>query len=100
MKLSVVIPAHNEESTLPPLLSSLREVLAKQPYESEILVVSDHSKDRTAAVAQENGALVIENQRTNGKGHALISGFEMARGDYMIMLDADGCRDKAEALME
>lgn len=90
MKLSIVIPAHNEEKTLPPLLAGLHAVIAQQPYESEILVVSDHSRDRTIEVAREAGALVIENHRRGGKGNALIAGFEKAQGEYIVMLDADG----------
>jgi len=90
MKLSVIIPAKNEAETLPPLLEALRAVLGRQPWESEILVVDDHSTDETAAAAKAHGAGVVSNLRRGGKGNALISGFEKARGDYLVMMDADG----------
>jgi len=90
MKVSIIIPAKNEEASLPPLLNGLRAVLAKTSYPSEILVVNDHSTDRTREVSLENGAKVVDNPGRGGKGRALICGFEKAEGEYMIMMDADG----------
>src|SRR4030088_2266687 len=91
MKVSVSIPAKNEEACLPELLQGLRRVAAQHPeYAMEILVVNDHSTDRTADVSRANGATVIDNTGRPGKGRALIAGFEKAAGDYLIMLEADG----------
>jgi glycosyltransferase involved in cell wall biosynthesis len=90
MKLSIVIPAHNEEETLPRLLSELRNVTAPFGGDCEIIVVNDHSKDRTRAICLEHGVRLLDNGRRNGKGNALITGFENAKGDYIVMMDADG----------
>jgi len=90
MKVSVIIPAQDEAASLPALLSGLRAVLGQAAFESEVIVVNDHSTDRTADVARENGARVVENTGPRGKGRALRSGFERAAGDYWIMMDGDG----------
>src|SRR4051794_25189736 len=90
-KISVVIPAKNEEETLPRLLDDLNAVIAALPaYELELIVVDDRSTDRTAEIAASKGARVVRNQRPrSGKGMALRAGFEAASGDVLVMLDAD-----------
>lgn len=88
--VSIVIPARNESTTLPQLLRDLRAVTFLIPdYRFEVIVVNDHSTDATAEVSRREGALVIDNFRTNGKGHALITGFEQAKGSILVMMDAD-----------
>ncbi len=89
-KVSIVIPARNEEVTLPAVLTDIKKTIAKIPAHSfEIIVVDDHSNDKTASVAGSLGARIIPNARLPGKGHALRAGFEAAEGDIMIMMDAD-----------
>jgi glycosyltransferase involved in cell wall biosynthesis len=88
--VSIVIPAKDEAENLPRLLSELSAVVRQiQNYRFEVIVVSDHSTDNTAQVAQAGGALVVENLRAPGKGNALITGFEKAQGSLFIMMDAD-----------
>lgn len=91
VKLSVIIPARNEEETLPLVLSDLNAVVASLPgYEVETIVIDDRSTDRTVQVAQEHGARVVRNTASrSGKGIALRSGFQAATGDVFVMLDAD-----------
>jgi glycosyltransferase involved in cell wall biosynthesis len=90
MKLSVVIPAKDEEVTLPRLLEDLNRIIPElHGYTVEVICVDDHSRDRTAAVAREFGARVVENARKPGKGNALRAGFEAATGDLIMMMDAD-----------
>jgi len=55
----------------------------------EVIVVDDHCRDRTAAIARAMGARVVENRRKPGKGNALRAGFEAATGDLLMMMDAD-----------
>lgn len=89
--VSVIIPTHNEEATIGLVLDDLarvREQLAAR-YEFETIVVDDHCADRTAELARGKGARVVANPRLPGKGHALIAGFEAARGDYLVMMDGD-----------
>ena len=58
--LSVVIPAHNEEALLPGTLAALRDAMATVVVDHEIIVVSDSSTDRTAAIGRAAGARVVE----------------------------------------
>jgi len=89
-KLSVIIPARNEETNLPRLLNSLRS----QPVPpDEIIVVNDASTDRTAAVARELGAIVLDAPPLpdgwRGKTWACHHGAAHAKGEWLLFLDAD-----------
>jgi 4,4'-diaponeurosporenoate glycosyltransferase len=89
-KLSVIIPARNEEKNLPYLLGSLREQTLR-PF--EIIVVDDFSEDRTAEIAACFGATVITNEELppgwTGKSWAVWNGYRQASGDLIAFLDAD-----------
>ena len=94
VKLSVIIPAYNEERRLPKTLDALDEYLKKQDYSYEILVVSDGSQDRTVEVAQEltqkiQNLRVIAQKENHGKGYAVRKGMIEAKGAYRVFLDAD-----------
>lgn len=94
--VSIIIPAMNEENNIDYLLDDIRAVIKNMDdYEFEIIVVDDHSKDNTRLVAQSKNVKVINNLRKPGKGHALITGFENAHGEYFIMMDAD-CSHQAK----
>lgn len=90
LKLSIVIPARNEEDNLSRLLPSLRDP-SFTPH--EILVVDDHSSDRTAEVASAHGATVISGtdlpEGWYGKPWACQQGADAATGDWLLFLDAD-----------
>ena len=89
-RLSLIIPARNEEQNLPPLLRSLA-AQAIRPH--EIIVVNDASTDRTAEVAREFGARVVNSQPLpegwRGKTWACHQGAQAATGDLLLFLDAD-----------
>jgi glycosyltransferase involved in cell wall biosynthesis len=91
--LSVVIPAHNEESRLPGSLSRILDYLNQQPYTWEVLVVENGSRDRTAQVAegfaQEWPALRVLREPQRGKGRAVRRGMLQASGEYRFICDAD-----------
>jgi 4,4'-diaponeurosporenoate glycosyltransferase len=88
--ISVIIPARNEEHTLPNLLQSLEGQLS---LEDEVIVVDDHSEDRTKAVAEKSGVRVLESLPTPegwiGKTWACYQGARMASGEILVFLDAD-----------
>jgi 4,4'-diaponeurosporenoate glycosyltransferase len=88
--LSIIIPARNEEQNLPTLLRSIN---AQSAQPREIIVVSDASTDRTAEVAREHGARVINSQPLpegwRGKTWACHQGAQAATGDLLLFLDAD-----------
>ena len=91
--LTIVIPAHNEESRLPDTLEQLIRFLGKQTFTSEIIVVENGSQDRTYVLAKEfadrhANMRVIQND-WRGKGLAIQRGVQDARGEYIFMCDAD-----------
>lgn len=87
--ISVVIPARDEEVPLGLVLDDLLAVCAGLPHQVEVIVVDDHSRDRTAEVARRRGVLVVQNPGRPGKGRALRTGFAAAGGEYLVMMDAD-----------
>jgi len=116
--ITIVFPAYNEESRLPPTLERTVAFLAEQPYRSEIIVVENGSTDQTVAVveqfirqyttmvtaararpsagqsgdltaAPEDHVVVRMLHSAKGKGAAVKLGMLEAAGDYLIMSDAD-----------
>jgi glycosyltransferase involved in cell wall biosynthesis len=83
--VSLVIPAYNEEQRLPGCLAALRRVLAG----AEIVVADDGSRDATARVAAAWGARVVKLEENRGKGAAVRAGVLAARGEKVVVTDAD-----------
>lgn len=89
-KVSIVIPAKNEEMNLGMVLDDLNSTLARLPdWQVETIVVDDKSADRTGDVARNRGARVLRNEGRSGKGCALRKGFANATGEVFLMMDAD-----------
>ena len=89
MKLSIIIPAYNEEATIEAIVRRVQAV-DLGPIEKEIIVVNDGSKDGTAAVLKELPAIRhISHERNAGKGAAVSAGFQAASGDIVLIQDAD-----------
>lgn len=94
MKLSVVIPAYNEEKRIEKTLLSVDEYLAKQSYDYEISVVNDGSKDKTAEMvngltSRLRGLKLIDNKENHGKGWVIKQGILATQGDHRLFMDAD-----------
>ena len=91
--LSIIIPAHNEESRLPRSLEQVFAFLGEQSYPAEMLVVENGSTDRTLEVAEEFArrfpALRVLHEDLPGKGRAVRRGVLAARGEYRFIADAD-----------
>jgi glycosyltransferase involved in cell wall biosynthesis len=88
--LSVVVPVYNERNTVVEILRRMRQV--DLPVDLEIVVVDDGSDDGTEKVlgALEDSTLrVIHHPRNRGKGAAIRTGLEHARGDLLLIQDAD-----------
>ena len=84
-RVSIVIPAYNEEEVIGGILDELQE---GDYY--EIIVVDDGSKDNTIAIAEEHGAKVVRHPYNIGNGAAVKSGIRAATGDVIVLMDADG----------
>jgi glycosyltransferase involved in cell wall biosynthesis len=91
--VSVVIPAYNEEAAVADLVRGLR---AAAPWH-EVLVIDDGSADRTGARAAEAGARVIRHPYNKGNGAAVKTGIRQASGTCILILDADGQHQPADA---
>jgi glycosyltransferase involved in cell wall biosynthesis len=101
MKLTIVVPAYNEEARIGRMLEAyLPFFTERHGSDAEIVVVVNGSHDRTAEVVQRFGARYpmlrcIVETRNVGKGGALIEGFQAARGDLIGFVDADGATPPA-----
>lgn len=96
MKLSVVIPAYNEEKTIGAILDRVREVQLPGGMDKELIIVDDHSSDGTAAFIQaysethsDGGIRFFKHEQNLGKGAALRTGIQHAEGDFVVIQDAD-----------
>jgi dolichol-phosphate mannosyltransferase len=94
MKLSIVIPAYNEEESLAETIDQIEEALSKVKIEHEIFVVNDNSKDNTQKVLEQLAikykTLKFEtNKGPNGFGYAVRYGLERYTGDCVAIMMAD-----------
>src|SRR5258708_28658395 len=95
LTLSIVIPAYNEERRLPSTLDGVLRWLDQSPHRNaEVLVVDDGSRDGTAALVRKRAAAdsrvrLVQNPGNRGKGYAVRHGMSKARGDWMLISDAD-----------
>jgi glycosyltransferase involved in cell wall biosynthesis len=96
VKLSIIIPAHNEETRLPPVLEAYAKYFSSKYGESvELIVVPNNCDDRTGEIAEEIGCRfpqirVLDDPGSIGKGGAVILGATHAKGDLIGFVDADG----------
>lgn len=104
-KISIIIPAYNEEDSLPYLYERLTKLIDDiKNYEFEILFVNDGSKDKTLEIIKEyrkkdNRFAYVNLSRNFGKEIAMIAGLDYAKGDAVVFMDAD-LQDPPELLPE
>lgn len=102
--LSVVVPAYNETEVLPELHKRLVAVLDQLPYAAEVVYVNDGSSDQTLQVMRalleaDPRVAVVDLSRNFGKEAAMSAGLDYARGDAVIVIDAD-LQDPPELIPE
>jgi len=86
MKLSIIVPVYNEEKTIEKVIKELK----KLKINKEIIVVDDGSKDKTPQILKKiKGIKVITHKTNKGKGAAVTTGIKHAKGDAIIIQDAD-----------
>ena len=104
-KISIIVPAYNEEESLPFLFERLNELMdSNKKYEFEILFINDGSKDKTIELikeyrAQDQRYCYVDFSRNFGKEIAMMAGLDYATGDCVIFIDAD-LQDPPELIPE
>lgn len=93
-KISIIIPAYNEAQTIAQLVKKIVEV--RFPVDYEIILVDDHSQDRTHEIMQllvkediPGRIKIFRNDQNRGKGYSILRGLEHAQGDIVVVQDAD-----------
>jgi glycosyltransferase involved in cell wall biosynthesis len=94
-EVSVVIPCLNEAKSIETCVSASLEAIEDGGYEGEVVVVDNGSTDGSGDLARAAGARVVEEPR-RGYGNAYLAGLAAARGEYIVMLDADMTYDAGE----
>ena len=94
-RVSVVIPCLNEAETIGECVTRARDVLDANRLSGEVIVVDNGSTDGSGDLARDAGALVVVEPR-RGYGSAYLAGLAVARGDYIVMVDADLTYDFGE----
>ena len=102
--VSVVIPAHNEEGSIVHTIESISQTLEKERISYEILVINDHSTDRTEellhdTIARNTKVVYKNNYYPNGFGFAVRCGLESFQGDAVVIVMAD-CSDAPENIVD
>ncbi len=104
-KISIIIPAYNEEESLPILYDRIKKLMDDMNnYDFEVLFVNDGSKDKTIQIIKEmrrndNRICYVDFSRNFGKEIAMIAGLDYATGDCVIFMDAD-LQDPPELIPE
>ncbi len=104
MDISLVIPLYNEEESLPELISWINDVMSRNGFSYEAILIDDGSSDKSWKVIEElalgnKNLKGIKLRRNYGKSAALQKGFETATGDVVITMDAD-LQDSPEEIPE
>ena len=102
MLISILVPVFNEERTIKKILEKISKLefwLEDQGLKKEIIIIDDGSFDDTKKILEENKSLyskLILNKKNYGKGFSIKKGLEIAKGDYILIQDADDEYDPSD----
>ena len=92
MEICITIPAYNEEETIGSVISSIKKVMNENKYDYKILVIDDGSKDNTAKIAKELGAIIFSHQMNRGLAETFRTEMKQAielNPNIIVHIDAD-----------
>jgi glycosyltransferase involved in cell wall biosynthesis len=93
LRVCIVLPAWNEAAVIASVVKDVQKALAASPYDGEVVVVNDGSKDDTSKIARKQGAVVIDQIMNTGQGGAVATGMSYAEQngfDIGVTMDSDG----------
>ncbi len=93
MKISVILPCKNEEQTIGICIEKIKKALEGKDYE---IIVSDSSSDKSAEIAKKFSKVKVIKHNLDGYGNAIQQGLKSAKGDYIIIGDADNTYNFSE----
>ncbi|MDP6088445.1 MAG: glycosyltransferase family 2 protein, partial [Nitrospinota bacterium] len=88
--VSIVIAAFNEEDGIARTIEDVRRTMSESTHDYEIIIVDDGSEDKTAERTRQAGARLIQHDMNRGYGASLKTGIRAAKGDWIVITDADG----------
>lgn len=91
MKITILIPAYNEEKRILNTLKQIKEYVRNRDEDFEIIVIDDGSIDRTEEIVKrfDTKIILLKNKKNQGKGYSLKRGMLASRGDVTLFMDAD-----------
>lgn len=98
IKLTILLPTYNEEEAIGKLIEDIQKAMASYQEPFEILVVDDHSTDKSVEIARSKGVRVVERKVNGGSGTSRRTGILEARGEIIVMMDADGSYSASDIL--
>ena len=103
MKISVIIPAYNEESLIQSTIENIHTSLNRNTIIHEIIVIYETSQDNTESILtnlqKNNSYLTVEkNKGLKGFGNSIQHGIEIALGEYVVLMMGDGCDDPEDLI--
>ena len=93
MSKSIIVPVHNEEGNIGELIDKISLYIYK---DDELIIVNDGSSDNTESEIKTRNCILISLQKNMGKGFAMRSGIQKAKGDFIIFMGGDGQDDPKE----
>jgi glycosyltransferase involved in cell wall biosynthesis len=105
MKISIIIPAYNEEKTIKEIIDKIIQLNFGNNIEKEIIIINDYSKDDTLKVLQtllneKYPIKVLNNESNLGKSKTVVKGVLLSTGDYVVIQDADLEYDPKDLIIE
>jgi len=91
--VSIILPAFNEEKAIGHVIDDIQHVMKHTSYDYELFVVDDASTDKTIEIVRAKNIVVIQHPFQRGSGAARKTGIRHAKGEIIVMLDADGTYD-------